>query len=106
METNIEMKTVIEIVSLFIMACGLIGVFVERIWKDRGIGVRVIQFLTVIFIVPAILILALEEILNTQTTATLLGAVVGYILSGIGKDEPSKSKPNKANSADAKNQRG
>ena len=46
-----------------------------------------IQFLAVVFVVPAIIILALEGVLGTESTAALLGAIVGYVLSGIGKDE-------------------
>jgi hypothetical protein len=40
---------------------------------------------------PIILILALEDVLGNQTTAALIGAIVGYVLSGIGKDEPTKT---------------
>lgn len=82
-----EMKIIIEAVSCLVMLGGLIGIFIERSRSKRGIGVRVIQFLTITLLLPIILILSLEGILSDQTVATLLGAVVGYILSGIGKDE-------------------
>lgn len=93
METGATMwmRLAVEIVACIIMVGGVIGVFIERFRTKRGIGVRVIQFMTVTLVLPSILILALEEVLSGQTTATLLGAVVGYILSGIGKDEPNKS---------------
>ena len=73
------------------MAGGLAGIFIERIWRNRGIDVRVIQFLTIVLIIPVILILALEDILNGQTTAALIGTVIGYILSGIGKNEKNST---------------
>jgi len=85
-----DMKVAIEIVACLIMIVGVIGIFIERWRTKRGIGVRVIQFVTVTLILPIVLILALEGLLSDQTTAAFLGAVVGYILSGIGKDEPSK----------------
>lgn len=81
------MRISVEIVACVVMIAGLLGVFIERYRTKRGIGVRVIQFLTVTLVLPTILILSLEGVLNGQTTATLIGAVVGYILSGIGKDE-------------------
>ena len=84
-----ELKAALEIVAGIIMVGGLTGIFTERIVKNRGIGVRIIQFLTVTLVLPIILILALEGILKGETVATLLGAIVGYILSGIGKDEPN-----------------
>ena len=90
-EAGMWMKIALEIVACVIMVGGVIGVFVERLRTKRGIGVRVIQFMTVTLILPIILILALEGVLSGQTTATLIGAVVGYILSGIGKDEPNRS---------------
>ena len=37
-----------------------------------------------------VFILALEGLLSDQTIAALLGAVIAYILSQIGKDEPPK----------------
>ena len=73
------------------MVGGLAGIFIERIWRNRGIDVRVIQFLTIVLIIPVILILALEDILNGQTTAALIGTVIGYILSGIGKNEKNST---------------
>ncbi len=85
-----ENKNIIEIVACLIMIFGLIGIFYERIKFQKGIGVRIIQFLAVVLLLPIILILAMEKILDNQTTATLIGAIVGYILSGIGKDENQK----------------
>jgi hypothetical protein len=56
-----------------------------RAKMEMGLGVRVIQFAGVIFGVPAIVILGLERILDAQTLAALLGALFGYLLSGIAK---------------------
>jgi len=83
-------KDGIEIAMLLIMAGGLFVVHSNRRMLRRGIGVRVIQFLAVAFLLPAIVILSLEGKLGNESTGTLLGAIVGYILSGIGKDEPSE----------------
>jgi hypothetical protein len=44
-----------------------------------------------VLIIPVILILALEDILNGQTTAALIGTVIGYILSAIGKNEKNST---------------
>ena len=76
-----------NVVMALIMIITLCGVLYERYKKNKGIGVRVIQFLAIAMLLPAIVILSLEGSLDTQTTATLLGAIVGYVLSGIGKDE-------------------
>ena len=85
------MKMAVEIVACLIMIGGVTGVFMESIWNNRGIGIRAIQLLTVLLLLPTVLILALEGILTNQTTAMLLGVVLGYILSGIGKDEADRT---------------
>lgn len=81
---------VVEVAAAVVMVVGLVGVLFERYSSKRGIGVRVIQFLAIVLLVPTILILALEDVLSSETVATLLGAAIGYVLSGIGKDEPAK----------------
>jgi hypothetical protein len=53
----------------------------------KGIGVRAIQFLAVVLLIPSIVVLSLVGKLEGQATATLLGTIVGYVLSAIGKDE-------------------
>ena len=87
-------KAIVEVAAALIMVGGLWAIFAERRRSNRGIGVRVIQLAVVVILLPSILILALEKVLEPQATATLLGAIVGYVLSGIGKDEREK-KPSK-----------
>jgi hypothetical protein len=55
-----------------------------------AIGPRHIQFVSVCLIVPTILILGLEKVLTSETTATLIGGLAGYLLSNLGKYEPTK----------------
>jgi len=88
---GVWMRIAIEIVACVIMVGGVLGVFIERARAMRGIGVRAIQFLTITLVLPSILILAMENVLSDQTTAALIGAIVGYVLSGIGKDESNNT---------------
>lgn len=75
---------IVELIAAGIMALCMLLVIIERLWSGRGIGARAIQFLAVGLVIPSILILALEEKLATETTAALIGALTGYLLSGIG----------------------
>jgi len=62
----------------------------------RGIGARTIQFAAVILIVPGIFILALERVLPSDTVGALLGALTGYLLSGLGRFKPTRrAKPSR-----------
>jgi hypothetical protein len=89
-------KSIVEIIAIIIMGGGLLGIFIERNKTGKGIGVRVIQFLAIIFLIPTILILALEKVIDNSTIAALIGAIVGYILSGIGSDENDKKSKKKS----------
>ena len=77
-----ETKGWMEVIAAAVMVLGLGGTFAIRFRLKKGIGRRAIQAMTVILVVPATIILALEGVLNSQTTAAILGAVVGYGLSG------------------------
>lgn len=48
-----------------------------------GIGVRMIQLVAVLILVPAIAVLGFESALSGEATGTLMGAIVGYALGGI-----------------------
>jgi hypothetical protein len=75
-----------------VMLSSVIGVFVVVLLTQnlrlRSIGPRHIQFVSVCLIVPTILILGLEKVLTSETTATLIGGLAGYLLSGLGRYEP------------------
>ncbi len=59
---------------------GAVAIFVLRnkITQEKGIGARTIQALVVCLIGPIILALGLEKVLEGQTIAALVGALVGY----------------------------
>jgi hypothetical protein len=81
------------------MLISVSGPLAMILWKrnlakeKRILGVRHIQFISVGLIVPTILILGLHQVLSSETTATLIGGLAGYLLSGIGKWEPYKEHP-------------
>jgi hypothetical protein len=58
--------------------------------EPKGIGVRMIQLIALLVLVPAIVILALECRLSGEGTGTILGAIVGYALGGITAAVPKK----------------
>lgn len=78
-----DSKFYLEICMAFIMIISLLGVLYRTIKKGKGLGARVIQFTCICFIIPAIIILATRDILKGETVATLIGGLVGYVLSGI-----------------------
>lgn len=85
-----NIRECLEFGALLIMGLVVIGVFLQRIVSGKGIGARVIQLLAVGLIIPTILILALEDKLASETTATIIGGLIGYLLSGIGDWKSSR----------------
>ncbi|WP_174902151.1 hypothetical protein [Burkholderia pseudomultivorans] len=92
--------SVIEIIAAATIPVAFVLVIIDRIVNKRGIGARAIQLTAVGMLVPLILILALEKILDGATVGTLIGGIVGYLLSGIsefdkGRDANSSTKKGK-----------
>jgi len=54
--------------------------------NPMGLSQRVIQLIALLVLVPAVMILGLENILPKDALVTLFGTIVGYSLSGLTKD--------------------
>ena len=77
---NLDVRGIVELTAIAAMVIGLLGTII--IGLKRGIGVRLIQFAGATMLVPIVLILALEKVLEPATLGTVIGAVIGYLLSG------------------------
>ncbi len=76
----------IAVIGALIMAAGLGGILYLIIKQQAGITTRTIQFLTIAFMLPLLLILGITNSLGKDTISTLLGVIAGYVLSGFVKD--------------------
>jgi hypothetical protein len=76
----------IAIIGALIMAGGLGGIYYLIIKQRATLGMKTIQFLAIVFILPLMLVLGVMNILGRETIGTILGVVVGYVLSGFGKE--------------------
>ena len=76
----------IAIIGALIMAGGLGGIFYLLIKQNATLGMKTIQFLAIVFILPLMLVLGVMNVLGRETIGTILGVVVGYVLSGFGKE--------------------
>lgn len=104
----IDTKETIEIVMAFTIPIVLALIFLRSHLSMKqaaqnptnsklnkgGIGARVIQFTTIALLVPSLIILSLEGILQGETIATIIGGLIGYVLSGISDYDKEKNKPN------------
>ena len=77
----------LEIALATISVVGVLGVLFFRMQGGKGIGIRLIQLIVILLVVPMLGILALENA-AVPAVMTLLGALLGYVLSGVGSDGP------------------
>jgi drug/metabolite transporter (DMT)-like permease len=85
-ERGKDMQLWIGLVAVIIMAGGLGGILYLVIKQNAAIGTKTIQFLVVVFVLPLLIVLGIMNVLGRETIGTLLGVVVGYVLSGFGKE--------------------
>jgi len=77
-----------------IIACGVtmlialsLGIY-NRVKTNKGIGIRFLQFLVLGMGIPAFLILALTDKIDTKTVASVvIGVLAGFGITKSGKDE-------------------
>lgn len=75
------------LIAYLVMAAAIVGV-VALTRRGKGIGVRVVQLVTVALVVPALLILRVQDRVSSDSVMTVLGALVGYVLSNIKDFKP------------------
>jgi hypothetical protein len=80
-------RFVVEIIAVLIMLGGIGGISYGVFKGTIALSVRILQFLAIAFIVPAVLILSLERSIGSESTAALYGTIVGYVLAGGLKSE-------------------
>jgi hypothetical protein len=79
---NLDVKGAIELAAAATTAVGAIGSLIYA--AKRGIGPGTIKLAGAVMIIPIVLILALEKTLEPSTLGTVIGAVLGFVLSGVG----------------------
>lgn len=78
---------------LIMMLAPIAAIYYARSMKRPFIGQGVIHFLAISEIIPAIVILGLEQVLDKAATGTLLAGVAGYVLGGMGDNRNAPKGP-------------
>jgi hypothetical protein len=78
---SLDVKGAIELAAVGTTVIGGVGSILVAL--GRGIGPRTIQLGGAIMIVPIVLILALEKTFEASALGVVIGAVIGYLLSGV-----------------------
>src|ERR1700756_767240 len=84
---------------VLLMCAGVVSLVVILVKRNRGIGSSAIQFVGVCLVIPAVVLLSLEDKVSKENVGTILGAVIGYVLAGIGESS-DKGKDHPTNKTD------
>jgi hypothetical protein len=76
----------IGFIAVLIMAGGLGGIYYLVIKQNATIGDKTIQFLSIVFVLPLLLVLGIFNVLRAETIGPLIGVIVGYVLAHFGKE--------------------
>jgi hypothetical protein len=82
-------RGIVEILAVLLMLIGLVAVVWHRLKQGLGLSNLSLQFVSVIFVFPTVLILSLEGVLKGETAGTLIGTLAGYLFSEFGKNRAS-----------------
>lgn len=77
----------IEIGAGAVILIAVTAVTGQRILGKRDLTPRSLHFLTLTVLIAAIVILALEGVLDGGVAAALLGAVAGYVIASLARAE-------------------
>jgi hypothetical protein len=77
----------VELVAALMLPIGAGLVFWELLRSNRGIGRRAIQYTAVVMLLPLIMILSLEKVIDANLVAVLIAALAGYLLGGVSSVE-------------------
>ena len=80
-------RIVVEVIAVLIMLGTVGGIYYGVIKGTLAVNLRTIQFMVISFLVPAIMVLSMERAIGSEATSALIGIIVGYVLSVMGKTE-------------------
>jgi len=87
---SITITAIIEFLAALAMIIGICWIFVNRKQagekgQAKGLGIRTLQHLALMFVAPSVLILALEGKIDAQAATAIFGAIVGYVFASVEK---------------------
>lgn len=80
----------IEMIAAGSIPLAIVALFVNRWLTNKSLGVRAIQMVSVITLTPAIIVLAMEKIVDGAAVAALIGGVIGYLFANFSEYDRAK----------------
>jgi hypothetical protein len=77
----------IALLAVLIMAGGLGGLYYLIMKQNAVIGVKAIQFISIVLVLLLFVALGVTNIIGRETIGPLVGVIIGYALSGSWKEQ-------------------
>ena len=81
----------VEVIAAASIPLAIIALFFNRWHSGKSLGVRAIQTLSVATFMPAVIVLAMEKIIDGAAVAALIGGVIGYLFANISDFDRNRS---------------
>lgn len=78
---NYNVTNILVYIALGVAILSTIGVFVNRIYLKKGIGIRTIQFAVITILFPFLIVINVLGTLPSSTIAVVAGTIIGYAFS-------------------------
>ena len=76
-----DVRSYIVAAAFAVMFLGTLGIVVNRIKTDKGVGYRVMQWLSLVILPPTVIILAAENFISSEIAGAAVMALIGYAVS-------------------------
>ena len=77
----------IALLAVVVMGVGLGGIYYLILKQNAVVGVRTMQLVTIVLILPLMLALGVLNVIGRETISPIIAVIVGYALSGFGRDK-------------------
>ena len=77
----------LALLAVLVMAGGLGGIYYLILKQNAVVGVRTLQLVAIVMIMPMMLALGVLNVIGRETIAPIIAVIVGYALSGFGTNK-------------------
>ena len=77
----------VALLAVLVMGGGLGGIYYLILKQNAVIGIRTMQLVAIVLILPLMLALGVLNVIGRETISPIIAVIVGYSLSGFGRDK-------------------
>jgi hypothetical protein len=79
-------EMLIAVIAALVMAGGLGGIYYLIVKQNAVVGVKTLQLVSIVLVLPLMLALGVMGVLRNETIGPLIGVIIGYALGGSWKE--------------------